>query len=529
MNIKKNLKHRNIFSVFIDLLNVKYTKYYSSKLYEEHPHKYNLFGLSSMLSIYSIENKGIQFEDKSVISEIETPFIAHIGSNFVVVYKVAKNQVFYIWQGKDVKVPVEKFNNIWTGAILLAELNENSIEPNYKGHLVKEILISLQKIAVIIAVFILLIFGIVINNKLHNNIGLFSLAITNLLGVYIGSLLVLKQLHVNSRYADKICSLFRKNDCNNILESKASKLGGIIGWSEIGLGYFIANTIIIFEIPRMIPYLAIINMFTLPYSFWSIWYQKFKANQWCTLCLIVQLLLWSIFLIDLEFRFIQLPQEGMANILAVVSLYSFLILTINLIIPVLGRGKKVNAITQELNSLKSNENILAALLRRQTQYEVSKDTSNILWGNPNANILITILTNPHCEPCAIMHERIKTVLTNDSICVQYIFLAFPGMQELELSNKFLIAIYQDKDSEEREKIFDTWFNEGKLKRVDFFGKYNMNLEDKKILNEYEKHKKWIARTGLNETPTVLINGCVLPNIYKIEDMKYITHLDVNTN
>ena len=38
----------------------------------------------------------------------------------------------------------------------------------------------------------------------------------------------------------------------------------------------------------------VLNIFTLPYSFWSVWYQKAKAKQWCVLCLIIQALLWTL-------------------------------------------------------------------------------------------------------------------------------------------------------------------------------------------------------------------------------------------
>lgn len=50
----------NILISFLHLLKIKYTKQYSNRIYAEHPHKYNLFGLSSMLSGYGIENVGLK-------------------------------------------------------------------------------------------------------------------------------------------------------------------------------------------------------------------------------------------------------------------------------------------------------------------------------------------------------------------------------------------------------------------------------------------------------------------------------------
>lgn len=52
-------------------------------------------------------------------------------------------------------------------------------------------------------------------------------------------------------------------------------------------------TLLIF--PEYTGYLALCNLICLPFSFWSIWYQKFRAKAWCTLCLSVQAILWLLF------------------------------------------------------------------------------------------------------------------------------------------------------------------------------------------------------------------------------------------
>jgi hypothetical protein len=43
-------KGQNILDTFLELLKVKHTKDFTGKLFNEHPHKYNLFGLSKMFS-----------------------------------------------------------------------------------------------------------------------------------------------------------------------------------------------------------------------------------------------------------------------------------------------------------------------------------------------------------------------------------------------------------------------------------------------------------------------------------------------
>ena len=259
MNLISTSNVNNVFTSFLQQLNVKHTKSGSSKLYREHPHKYNLFGLSKMLSTYGVDSKAVKLNNKKEILSLETPFIAHISNDFVTVYRLTSKKIYYIWKGKDITISIEEFNKIWSGVILVAETNINSGEHNYKENRFKELFELIQQYLLLTSICLLIVLTY-ISKSIFNNIGLSLSLFINLVGVFIGYLLVLKQVHIQSSYADKICSLFKKSDCNNILESPASKFLGLIGWSEIGLGYFISNTIIILFLPHLVYYLSIINI-----------------------------------------------------------------------------------------------------------------------------------------------------------------------------------------------------------------------------------------------------------------------------
>ncbi len=351
-----------------------------------------------------------------------------------------------------------------------------------------------------------------------------SLLAINSIGAYIGYLLVLKQLHIQSNYADKLCSLFKYNDCNNILESDAAKFFGVIGWSEVGLGYFISNLIILCFLPSCIPYLLLINIFCLPYSFWSIWYQKFKAKQWCPLCLGVMMLLWGIFIAGLVFGYIDFLAIGFWELVSTGSIYVISILTINMLISVIAKSRNMENIRYEINSIKSDEDVFGALLKKQAYYEVSKETSRILLGNPESNLLVTVFSNPHCSPCSFMHKRINKLLElNKNICVQYIFSSFN--EDLEISNKYLIGTYFQKNGEAK-MIFDKWFEEGKFNKEEFFRSYPVNTDIHEVVKEFELHEQWKEQSGLRATPTILVNGYKLPDNFKIEDMHYFVNIEV---
>ena len=221
MFFSKKTTGNNVFVCFLECLHVKHTKKFSNKYYGEHPHKYNLYGLSKMLTDYGLENRSYKITEKEKLYQLDVPFIAHTGSDFVVVTKFLDQKVYFIWNGKKQSASFEDFLSKWTGVVLLAETNEKTIEPNYERNRKSELFNNLQHY---ILYSLICILGLILyfNHSLYTNLGLTLLLIINLIGIFIGFLLVAKQINAKSNYADKICSLFKQSDCNNILFSKTS-------------------------------------------------------------------------------------------------------------------------------------------------------------------------------------------------------------------------------------------------------------------------------------------------------------------
>ena len=526
---------QNIFVTFLDLLKVKHTIDFSNKFFNEHPHKYNLFGLSKMLSDYGIENISTRISDKeNDIFNIETPFIAHFGGDFAVVQKVEQDKVSFLWRNNDHVLPVPEFVNSWSGIILLAETSEKSVEPDYKSHRKKERL-SLLKKTLLYSVCSLILLLIYINRTLYLNAGISMLLLLNLLGIYISWLLMLKQMRVQSQYADKICSLFKQKECNNVLGSKAAKLWGTFSWSEIGFGYFAANFLLLLLFPQTVYILALISIIALPYSFWSVWYQHTKARQWCVLCLIVLVLLWAIFIINCIFGYIRFPAfdfQELFYLFLIASCCFASILGVNAFIPLLNSDRAVPVLRQAINGLKADEGVFKALLIQQPYYETNDCDSIIRFGNPFSKLRLNILTNPYCNPCSIMHKRIEKLLqkTNNNISINYILSSFE--ESLNSTNKYLIAAWLNRghpalDAGPPEQLLTEWFEKGKSIKDDFFKDMNLNIDDPEVEIEFQKHESWRKKSQLRATPTVLVNGYQLPESYKIEDLQYFTEFNVD--
>jgi ABC-type bacteriocin/lantibiotic exporters, contain an N-terminal double-glycine peptidase domain len=515
--------NQNIFITFLQLLGVKHTEDFSNKYYNEHPNKYNLLGLSQMLSDYKIENTGVRIQDvDNGLFQLEVPFIAHVGGDFVVVSNNSTEKIIYYWKGKKIEATIEQFNKVWSGVILVAEPSEQSIEPKYHVNQKKELINDCKYWLLFVFIFLFFVLGY-IDNGHWKNYGISLAFIFNFIGIYICYLLVLKQINIQSVYADKICSLFKQNDCNNILETNASKLFGFVSWSEIGLGFFLSNMLIITFFPIYINYSIILNICALPYTVWSVWHQG-KTRQWCPLCLIIQLIIWLLFIANYISGVMYIPRFTLKEVLSVGCLYFIPFITINILLPLISKGKMEEQITQEINSLKATNEIFLTLLMKQPYSKTDKSISKILLGNPCSEILITILTNPHCEPCAKLHARVENFLeeTNDKFCIQYVFSSFS--EKIGSSSEFLIQTYLSNDLETTMKIYHNWFVSEKYEREAIFEKYHFDKNN--TSPEYDKHKQWVRQSGFLTTPTILVNGYKLPENYKIEDLKFITKFNV---
>lgn len=508
-------------------LNIKFTKSYLQNLYDLEPYKKTLFGISNILSDYKIKATGFRMKERNDFQAISLPAIANIYNQFVMISEVMTDDIVFWQNGETKSITIDEFFIHNNGIILTCEVDDKSMEQDYKEHKKVELFSIFRSSSILTALVLLSVLGVVFNET-YAYINTFILLFLNIVGGCIGYLLLQKQRNIQNDQVDKICSLIKKGDCNTVLFSSAAKWMGVIGWSEVGLGYFIACLFILLFIPSLIPCLGIISCCALPYTIWSIWYQKFKVKHWCTLCLIVQLLFWLLFATYLMSGYIYIPQLFISKLFTTASIFVISILSINILTPFLKEKMNLLMVLERYKRLKINDDVFRAKLRAQKQYNVDKSTSKILFGNKEAKNLITVISNPHCSPCAMMHERINHLMDKikHKVCVQYIFSAFSP--EFQSSSDFLTAVYLSDDIsiENKHKIYNEWFEEGRLDAKSFFERYNFPDQTSRVKIESQKHRGWMSITNITETPTILFNGYRLPDEYGIEDLVYFTDLEI---
>lgn len=282
-----------LFSDLLTALGVKHTEAYSDRRFNEMPFQ-TMFGLSNLLREYGVGATGVSVAKEALDDALRgfvTPFLADTADGFVIVTDVTDNQVTYLSQQRRFTVAIEELIDAWNGTALLVAPGRLSIEPEYTRHRIGEIFEGVKRwtlgaLAVALVVVAMWLTG------LYCEWSAWVLLALDCAGLWLSWMLVQKSLGIHTQAADAVCAVLEEGGCDELARSEASSFMGIFKWSEVGLAYFSISMLALLLFPRTLPALAAINILCLPYTVWSITYQRFKAKVWCTMCVGVQLTLW---------------------------------------------------------------------------------------------------------------------------------------------------------------------------------------------------------------------------------------------
>lgn len=279
---------------FLTVLKVPFTSDYTKQRYDSMPFK-TLFGVTQLLKEYGVETQGFNITDNKEISHVQPPFIAQTKGGLIIVTKIDSDSVCYLTQGEPETMSISEFIKVWKGVIVIANVLPNAKEPDYSKHL-RTVVINKSKRVLLWILAALLITYLLIFNGLWKDWSVWALIGIDLCGLFLTYMLLQKSLNIKNVVADKVCGVLQEGGCDSILRTDASSFFGIFSWSEVGFTYFGVSILAMLIDPATIHWLAIINILCLPFTVWSIWYQKFRAKHWCTLCVCVQLSLWLQFI-----------------------------------------------------------------------------------------------------------------------------------------------------------------------------------------------------------------------------------------
>lgn len=503
---------------------------------KEHPDYPTFLSISDVLNNYGIDNVTAKF-DADLYPELPVPFLTQIKGDddnfqFTVVKAIDARSIQFFdpktqkWSITDLTL----FLKGCSGILMLTEAELPIQEKNYKIKLREESRVRIGRYLIVI-LFPFIFFasaGLLLYKDGMNAVSPIIFSLLTLLGSLVTVILLWYEVDQENTLLQEICSTGKRTNCNAILKSKESKIFGV-SWSSIGFIYFSGSFLMLlingFSNIQVLIVLALLNAVAIPYVGYSIYYQWKIAKQWCVLCLFVQALLFSQFIVAYASNWHIVSSlvsfVSISFFLQCLCIFSIPFVLLTIILPTAKRAKQHDKVALELKRLKHNSDIFKTILQKQKSISNSVEGLGIRLGNPNGKIKLIKVCNPYCGPCAAAHAPIKELLSsNNDLEVQIIFSPPNNLNdERAYPVRHLMAI-NEKDHSSIENAIDDWYNAKDKNYRNFAIKYPMDDELKEQDSKLAAMQNWCQKTEIHFTPTFFINGFQLPSNYSVNDIKY---------
>ncbi|GAA4102832.1 vitamin K epoxide reductase family protein [Mucilaginibacter panaciglaebae] len=497
----------------------------------KHPDYRSLLAVSEVLTNWNIPNAAYPLSFEELIdADVPTPFIAHLsnsGGEFVLVSKFDDKQVVVSnehWRKH--RLSINEFKLQYNGAILIAEKQENSGEPDYKRKHRKQVVDNIRIPFVITSIVVLLILSLLSHSVFSTvNWPTILLALLKTAGLVTSIMLLIQSIDINNPLIQKLCGGDNNRDCNAILSSKDAKISDELSWSEIGFFYF-AGTWLVLLLNNghnsLMQMLVLLNIVSLPYTFYSIYYQWRVAKQWCIFCCTVQALLWLEFFAFVPYIKLPIQVPSLREWTSLLTGMALPILAWIFIKPYFLKGKQIKPLKWQLRKFKYNVNLFNKLLNEQLKYALPDEKYSLIIGNREAEHVITMVSNPYCQPCSAMHKKLDNWLRNrNDIKLQVVF-NINTIDEKDPKSAIashLLSLRSDQNDFSLKKALDDWYEQ---KQKSYEAWADKHPVEEQIINieALEAQSAWCKLADITSTPTVFINGRRIPDNYHPEDIKY---------
>jgi uncharacterized membrane protein/glutaredoxin len=517
-------KTASVLAKFVKQLSIPLTRLSIENELLKHPDHPSLLAISDVLNNWKVPNAAykILFEQ---LGEVPCPYIARYnGGEFVVVTSFNEKQVTISdYDRNNHKMPAEEFKVYYSDAILAAEAEAESGEVDYKENRRKELAYSLR-IPFVILGLVLVISGLLTNTQYFETFTISTgwLTLCKTAGVMVAVMLLIQSVDSNNPFIQKLCT-GKNNDCNAILSSNAAKITEELSWSEAGFFYFAGTWLALLVNSGNVGVmyvLAILNLLCLPYTFYSVYYQWRVAKQWCIFCLSVQGLFWLEFIGFWPYITGNVVLPALTGWLNLVACLTAPVVFWVFVKPLLLYAKQVFPLKQQLQRFKYNVELFNKELNDKPKYALLDNRHSIILGNPEAEHVITMVSNPLCQPCSKAHKVLDEWLAHrDDIKLQVVFAGSAAQTDkAKITGHFMAMSYQN-NAPFMKKALNDWYNR-KITDYHTLAQHYPVTEDMSINEALESQKRWCDNAEIQGTPTIFINGRQLPHPYHPEDIKY---------
>lgn len=461
------------------------------------------------------------------IRDLNSPYITHFNNGagqiaFVTGYENG-SVIFYDSYQTKKKIRWDEYVKKISGAIIVLNPDENSGEKDYAKKMQEELLERFL-IPTLSGVVALIISLLLINKVFLRSQQIpwqqYVLLFTKFVGIFFSAMLLMKEYEIDMPFAEKLCHISKKINCNSVLNDKAAMVFGPVGWADVGMIYFLGSFLVMLQgnFQAFNGFLVVVSILSLPYTIFSVWYQGLKLKKWCPFCIMVQVILVAELLIHLSF----LPNAGFTPALFTNFVITFLAVgVIQILLTMYMRESgKAKFTYGKLQKFKKNPDIFRTLLFGQKHNDIKTSEKSLLFGKLDSGLRITAFLSPHCSHCGGAYAKIVDLLKSGSVALVNIVLIGVDSKILDTLHHLLKNCKED----DALSMLDQWYKSDHLERSTFQDNYclvdaeevsgDINTENNNLMKDCEV-------TG---TPTFFINGYRLPSQYELDDIKYFVEI-----
>ncbi len=531
-----NPSEKNAFVALEQLLKLTKVKVTSTTLknkLRQHPDFPTLVSLSGVLTDLKVDNMATRINPYQ-LSEIPLPAIAHFesGEGYVTINKIEDNQVEWLHNQMGIRrESIAEFSQKWQGITLLAQPNENSGEEYYSNNRRFEI-IEKSRNPFIISGLLLILGYFIWNNfiglSIENPNSFYAFIVAKFAGVIVSCFLIWYSIDANNSFLRSVCEINSKTNCGNILNSEAAKIFGWLTWSEIGLFYFMGGFLALVFSNNLAETLLILkwlNVLSLPYTVWSVYYQAFVAKEWCVLCLTVQLLLWVEFFTLLQISF-SLNSEMVDSFINLSLCFLSVTIVWAFIKKPLQNSERFGEVYNTLQKIKFDPDFVKGILSKEHMLPPIFDGMKVLRiGNPKAENTITLVLSPSCASCGRAFAEAKQLVYNN---LQFkIEIIFSTSNEFSSIGGQVARGILSLPIEEMEEAAQKWFQNTKQDHRNWKLSLCLNNETEIDFQRMAFHLSWLELAGVVSAPAIFLNKAELPSVFGVQDIEKLYQIAQN--
>ncbi|WP_439558635.1 vitamin K epoxide reductase family protein [Dyadobacter sp.] len=535
--MKLNATEENVYRAVDSLLKMNKVRVTSATVREKlwhHPDFPGLTAVSDVLDELNVPHMTAKLSP-DMLGTMPVPALLMLnvdGGIMATVRSVTEGQVEWLHTGEGIRrEPVEDFGKKWTGVVLMSEYCEGAGDPEFDKKKKLERQDQFRMVAFAMAAAVSLC-GTHFYSPGHLAVEVkalfFELLVLKCLGLVMSLILVWYNLDSSHSFLRRICQNSQHFNCRSLLESAAGRFLGV-NWSEIGLIYFLATlSVMVFSllsknVPELLAWLILVNMITIPYTFYSIYYQAFVARRWCLLCLAVQLVLWAEFWVGYHYT----SERSLLLVSNVLPVFMIVVPILMLFWLMIKKGLiaslRLPAIEKTIEQLKFDPNYVQVLFGKDKympsffeQMKVGK------LGNPYAANVLTVVTNPLCEVCAQVQAQVRElVAVTSDVQVHFVFSASPAPDD---DSGIIVKKLLNLPEAEIPDLLEKWFLLRFLGKSRWLKSINNIPGDHSAEQQLALHLSWIELAGITTTPALFLNGHELPRPYSVRDVEKLCRL-----